>query len=833
MACIVIKSFSQNQKALPKDFEEWETIYSGDISNDGKWFFYISKTEAGNDTLVLKTIKGDKEYKIPEGARASFTQNNKYFSSIDGNLKLILIDLENNSRMEIDSIHTRDFTKDESFLILNKRSQKNTVLDIKNLNNGKVFSTFPIKMYSLHPSNNQIAMIADNNGKSTVNILDLDSYKLSLLKESNSHNFNSLLWSQDGKHLTFHEIPKEGIAYNPKIYTCKNEQCKSLVVTEISNLSSFKMNRPSSEISQIGEFVFFKGLSKNIDPLSKMPQGIQVWSGTDKYIYPKRKMEGLLKKQPYRYVWNTRANFIQTLSDTTLTEILSVNKNYLLKIDKLVYQPQYKYVGEVDYYLYDLHSGREKPFLRKQNPESLFVDPKGEYIVFFRENAWHSYNLATQQFQNLTENLNVSFFNARSDRSDNRTPFSKRIRWFEEENSILVCDEFDVWKFSLDGKIREKLTKGRKVKKSFRPVIDFLDPKKRNLLTVNPKKGLLFHAQDENRNSGYYLLDSKGSLIELAFGSFRANGIKWDVNMKHFLLRLQSYTTPTKLLFYDRESKNLKTLVQSNENKKIEEWGKTELFEFTLENGNPSKDFLIYPTKYDSTKKYPMVVCIYEKQTERIHDFYPISDYGTAGFNPTHYALDGYFVLMPDIEYEIGNPGISALNYVEESIDHVIKKVKIDTTKIGLYGFSFGGYESAFIATQTDRFAAVASGAAVTNLVTFYHAINWGTGLEEMWRMEDFQMRMGKPYFEIKEEYIKNSPFHSIENLNTPILLWSGAEDYHIDYNESIRFYLALRRLNRNVELLLFENEGHNILDREKQEYLSHAIKEWFDKYCK
>jgi dipeptidyl aminopeptidase/acylaminoacyl peptidase len=216
-----------------------------------------------------------------------------------------------------------------------------------------------------------------------------------------------------------------------------------------------------------------------------------------------------------------------------------------------------------------------------------------------------------------------------------------------------------------------------------------------------------------------------------------------------------------------------------------------------------------------------------------MHDFYPISDFGTSGFNPTHYALDGYFVLMPDIEYEIGNPGISALNYVEESIDHVIKKVKIDTTKIGLYGFSFGGYESAFIATQTNKFAAIASGAAVTNMVTFYHAVNWGTGREEMWRMEDYQMRMDKPYYERKEDYIKNSPFHSIENLNTPILLWAGAQDYHIDYNESIRFYLALRRLNKKVKLLLFENQGHNILDYKKQEYLSHAIKEWFDKYCK
>ena len=94
-------------------------------------------------------------------------------------------------------------------------------------------------------------------------------------------------------------------------------------------------------------------------------------------------------------------------------------------------------------------------------------------------------------------------------------------------------------------------------------------------------------------------------------------------------------------------------------------------------------------------------------------------------------------------------------------------------------------------------------------------------------------MRMGKPYYERKEEYRANSPFHSIENLNTPMLLWAGANDFHIDYQQSIHFYLGLRRLNKKAELLLFEDEGHSIMDYKKKKYLGVAIKNWFDKYCK
>ena len=471
--------------------------------------------------------------------------------------------------------------------------------------------------------------------------------------------------------------------------------------------------------------------------------------------------------------------------------------------------------------------------LRKQNPQQVFIDPDGEFIVFFRDGDWHSFSLATQQFSNLTRSSKTSFLNADDDRPERRTSFSSRIKWLEDEAAILVCDEFDVWKLSLDGKSQIRLTDGREINRKYTPVINFKNPKKSHIDRVNSKKGLLFHAVDENRNAGYFLLPPNGPLLKIVFGPYIADDIQWDDNLNYFIFRLQSYDMPPKIVFYDRKKDKTTTLAHSNENKEVAEWGKPELVNFTMKNGTNSKYVLIYPTHYNPRKKYPMVVNIYEDQSRWIHEFHPLSDFGTSGFNPTHYTLDGYFILMPDIEYKLGNPGISALKYVSESLDHVIKKVDIDTTKIGLYGFSFGGYESAFIATQTNRFAAVAAGAAITNLVTYYQTINWGSGREEMWRLEDYQMRMGKPYFEIKEEYIKNSPFHSIENLNTPILLWAGAEDYHIDYNESIRFYLALRRLKKKVKLLLFEDEGHNIIAAHKREYLSLEIKKWFDKYCK
>ncbi|WP_417873813.1 alpha/beta hydrolase family protein [Xanthomarina gelatinilytica] len=833
MASIVIKSFSQNKNPQPKEDGEWESIYTGDISNNGKWMCYKSSTEAENDTLFIKKIHGGKQFKIPKASAAGFTSDSKFLTASVNYSSIIIVNLENNKTSELDSFAFRGFTKDESYLIARKQAAKGMDLAIRNLSNGKNSFLFGVLEYSINPSRNEIALIENNEGKSVVQKLNLETGNYTLIKQSSTHTYKDITWSEDGNYITFYELPKDDIKGQSKIYSCRGIDCKYKDVSSLNNIDNFQMDYGLSEISQLGKIVLFEGIPDTLSKDSKIPKGVQIWSGNDKYIYPRRKAEGLLEIQPYRFCWNTETNLIHTITDTTLTEIMSVNDEYILKIDILAHQPQYKYFSDVDFYLYNLHTAKELQLLRKQNPQQVFIDPNGEFIVFFRDGDWHSFSLATQKFSNLTRSSKTSFLNANDDRPERRTSFSSRIKWLEDENAILVCDEFDVWKLSLDGKSQIRLTDGREINRKYTPVINFNNPKKSHIDRVNSKKGLLFHAVDENMDAGYFLLPPNGPLLKIVYGPYIADDIQWDENLNYFIFRLQSYDMPPKIVFYDRKKDRTTTLAHSNENKKLDDWGKPELVNFTMKNGTNTKYVLIYPAHYDPRKKYPMVVNIYEDQSRWIHEFHPLSDFGTSGFNPTHYTLDGYFILMPDIKYDLGNPGISALKYVQESLDHAIKKVKIDTAKIGLYGFSFGGYESAFIATQTNRFAAVAAGAAITNLVTYYQTINWGSGREEMWRLEDYQMRMGKPYFEIKDEYIKNSPFHSIENLNTPILLWAGAEDYHIDYNESIRFYLALRRLQKKVELVLFEDEGHNIIASHKREYLSLEIKKWFDKYCK
>src|SRR5690606_6954276 len=111
------------------------------------------------------------------------------------------------------------------------------------------------------------------------------------------------------------------------------------------------------------------------------------------------------------------------------------------------------------------------------------------------------------------------------------------------------------------------------------------------------------------------------------------------------------------------------------------------------------------------------------------------------------------------------------------------------------------------------------------------HSVGWNWNMPEIWRYENQQWRMGDSYYNIKEAYLRNSPLHQVENVKTPLLLWTGKEDYQIIWTQSIEMFIALKRLNKPSKLLIFENDGHVLFDKVNQRKLSKEIKNWFDSY--
>ena len=177
--------------------------------------------------------------------------------------------------------------------------------------------------------------------------------------------------------------------------------------------------------------------------------------------------------------------------------------------------------------------------------------------------------------------------------------------------------------------------------------------------------------------------------------------------------------------------------------------------------------------------------------------------------------------------------GESAKKCVLAAVDAVLLKYNVDPNRIGLTGHSFGGFETDYIIAKTDRFAAAVSGAAVTNLVSGYLYYNTNSASPNFWRFENHQQRMGKSLFEDLSSYLRNSPVLQAEGVNTPLLAWTGEEDKQVYYFQSIEYYLALRRLNKEHTLLIYPGESHTIIDKKNQADLTKRIEAWFAKYLK
>ena len=154
-------------------------------------------------------------------------------------------------------------------------------------------------------------------------------------------------------------------------------------------------------------------------------------------------------------------------------------------------------------------------------------------------------------------------------------------------------------------------------------------------------------------------------------------------------------------------------------------------------NGKSVKAILYYPFDYDSTKYYPMIVHIYQKQSHLVNDFQIPEISSANGFNTDFYTSQGYFVLRPDIIVEINQPGESALQCTLEPINKALKIANIDKDKIGLIGHSYGGFEVNYIVNRTNMFKAAVSGSGVFDIVNWYFSMGWNGSKTQFWRYDE------------------------------------------------------------------------------------------------
>jgi dipeptidyl aminopeptidase/acylaminoacyl peptidase len=262
-------------------------------------------------------------------------------------------------------------------------------------------------------------------------------------------------------------------------------------------------------------------------------------------------------------------------------------------------------------------------------------------------------------------------------------------------------------------------------------------------------------------------------------------------------------------------------------------WATRELVEWVTFNGDTMQGMLIKPEDFDPDKEYPMLVYFYERSTNRFN-WYAAPKPSRSIINLTTYPSNGYIVFVPDIKYKVGYPGPSAYDCIVSGTQAMCDRYEfIDRNNLGIQGQSWGGYQTAYIITQTDMYKAAMAGAPVSNMTSAYGGIRWGTGRSRAFQYEETQSRIGSTLWERRDLYILNSPLFFADQINTPLLMMHNDEDGAVPWYQGIEFFNALRRLDKPVWMLVYNNAPHNLKRRADMEDLTVRMRQFFDHYLK
>lgn len=563
-------------------------------------------------------------------------------------------------------------------------------------------------------------------------------------------------------------------------------------------------------VTKAGADQYFLRLAASTFPETK--SSVDIWYSNDRDLQKK-----FLNNIVLKYIlWKPMTGEVTELDAATYPRHVPIgNLRYLLAFDPTLKQNYIRQRITYEMYRYDTVEGKYEKL--GQTGIYGYVDQGGNYLLSHDNSSWVLYNIGTKERKTVEAHSEA-------------TPY-----FDEKAGRILFAGPGNLTEYEIGtGTIRQTvLSKGDRAEllNAYSAIVKMEN--RFNISTYDGTQPVLIKVSNSTTSQqvlGIYhqkklkMLFRNGSDY-IAVGSFTPN-------LSKILYSKSNYNIPPQLIVHHNGQE--KMIFQSNGKDRGAKAIKMEKISYQNSRGEALTGLLYFPSGFDSKKKYPMVVGIYEMMRNQSNRYLKDGFSGRVeGMNIRYYLDRGYFIYLPDIVYDERGPGWSALDCVEHSLDALKTITAVDLDKVGLMGHSHGGYETNFIATQSKRFAAYVGGAGNSDLVRSYHSFNYNFISPFYWQFEEQQYRMFKPFAADKNLYTDNSPVYHAENVASPILLWTGTEDKNIAWDQTMEFYLALRRNEKKVITLFYRNEGHSFGNKANREDLFVKIAEWFDYHLK
>ena len=870
-------SFSQKIALDHTVYDQWESIRETIWQPQGQFICYTINPQEGDAVLIIKNIASKIDISIPRGTQPVFTEDGNYLiakikpsfnetrkAKIDKKKadempkdSLVIVTIANGNITKIPSVKSFQVPEFGNGLIAYQKDSKGDFnkegapLYFRDLNSGqeRVFNN--ISQYLIHPKGEGVMMYQVRTKLKEAKIFlcsIADTNTITL----NSHFYTAtnFTWDEQGKQLAYLVERDSSDKAVQKNYTLAyfNHELDS---------AHFVINRNHDQIPKqyiIGgdrKITFSKSgsvISLGVQPIlpvkdTSLPEfdrvSVDIWHYADPTLQTVqlKNLDATLKSTEallYRPADNA-VTYLGKIKDRDLLKTMEGDGRYTYALidSNYVIAAQWQGFSQRDLYIIDNNTGKNKLIQKNVKVSQLSPSYDGQSLVYYVEDQkkYKSYNAVSGVSKNILTDIPSALYDEENDMPDDPNAYGI-AKWMQDNKHFLVYDRYDIWIADAAGNSPSiKLTNGRQNKITYRFVETDYDRQ-----YLNSNAVVLLRTFNE--------VDKSEGLVSLSLGTkklFTMNQLPMHLTTivaakkSNDLLVMQEDEKQSPNLYhysFDTLKQNPMALTQINPQQSNYNWMTSQLVKWKSYTGKTAEGILYLPENFDAKKKYPMIVYFYERNNQTLHNYLPPTPTGSR-LNIPFFASRGYVVFVPDIWYTKGYPGQGAYDYILSGARAMVQKGFVDSTKIGLQGQSWGGYQIAYLITKTNFFAAAWAGAPVVNMTSAYGGIRWGSGLNRQFQYEKTQSRIGASLWERPDLYIKNSPLFELPKVTTPLVIMSNDADDAVPWYQGIEMFTAMRRLDKKVWLLVYNNEAHNLVERKNKKDIQIREQQFFDSFLK
>lgn len=879
LALLSLNLNAQSEKR-PLTFEEilkWNRITETHLSNNGKYIAWQEEPWKGDATLKISTPEAKELASFACGTKAQFTADSRFliFTKVPSadtirklklkktkkedlpKNKLVIFNIKENRADTIENLISVKVPKEwagglayqakEKADTTKKGKDKKHPLYIKSLKSGVTHNYPAVSSYQLAKDQPFISFISEGDSTFTAGVysLDLENDKLTPILESNGE-FEQLCIADNGDKVAFLADTTDAKKPVYALY-CWNGDYNSIVADSTNKTipENWEISENGSlSFSDNGERLFFGTApmlpEKDTTKLEEEIPALDVWHWNEEQLQTvqlkNRKKD--LKKTWLAVVHLDEQKVVQLETElfTRIKKIENGDADKLLAYSNHPYAVHAMWEGgpyRNDFHLVDINTGESEKI--KTNCRAYpSASPGGKFIYWYNaaDTIWNTYEIATGREYKITTPKIVQAADELNDRPMLASSY-RTAGWLKNDEALLIYDRYDIWKVDPTNSSQPvNLTKnGRDKKINYRLVRFNPEPN----TGIDTRETVLLTGHNElTRADAYYDFDWDANRTPKTIYSenYRLRIPRKAKDKNLVVFTKENFETYPNLIATDLSFKKETAISDAAPQQKDFKWGTAELVTWRSLDGLVLNGTLHKPEDFDPKEKYPMIVNFYEKSSQNLL-YYRMPENHRSTIDYHYYTSNGYLVFNPDVYYKEGYPGESAFNCVMPGITSLIDKGFVDEDRIAAQGHSWGGYQVAYLATRTNMFAAIESGAPVVNMFSAYGGIRWGSGLNRSFQYEHTQSRIGKSIWEAPLRYLENSPLFTIDKINTPILIMHNDDDGAVPWYQGIEFFIGLRRLQKPAWLLNYNEADHWPMKLRDMHDFQIRMAQFFDHYLK